>query len=194
MSDHARQPTPQKTIIGRRLLLGAPLGVLAVAAAGWAVMLQRMREGQFDPHSLPSPLIGKTVPDFTLPGLDGAGLTSVALRTIKRPILVNFFASWCLPCLEEAAVLATLANQGLPIWGIAYKDSPAATRNFLAENGNPYARIAMDQPGRVAIDWGVYGVPETYVIAAGGIVRWRYAGPLTDRVVRRDLMPLVSLS
>jgi cytochrome c biogenesis protein CcmG/thiol:disulfide interchange protein DsbE len=132
------------------------------------------------------------VPDFTLPGLAGAGFTGAELQTPKQPMLVNFFASWCVPCLQEAGVLGEIAKEGLPIWGIAYKDAPAATRAFLAQNGNPYARIAMDRPGRVAINWGVYGVPETYFIDGGGIVRWRYAGALTDAVVQRDLVPLLA--
>jgi cytochrome c biogenesis protein CcmG/thiol:disulfide interchange protein DsbE len=88
-------------------------------------------------------------------------------------------------------MLAALAKTGLPIWGITYKDQVADTRRFLVQNGNPYARIAVDLPGRVAIDWGVYGVPETYLIDAGGIVRWRFAGPLSSAVVSEDLEPLL---
>ena len=178
-------------VLGRRLMLGVPLVVLAAAGGGWAMMLARMRQGEFDPHSLPSQLIGRKVPDFDLPGLDGAGFTGADLQTPKQPMLVNFFASWCVPCLQESAVLAEIVKQGLPIWGITYKDAPGATRAFLAQNGNPYARIAVDRPGRVAINWGVYGVPETYFIDARGIVRWRYAGALTDAVVQRDVVPLL---
>ncbi|WP_284946226.1 DsbE family thiol:disulfide interchange protein [Acidisoma cladoniae] len=177
-------------MIGRRLLLGAPLGILAVAAGGWAVMLNRMRNGEFDPHTLPSQLIGHQVPDFSLPGLSGAGITGADLQKPQQPMLVNFFASWCVPCVQESTVLAEVAKQGLPIWGITYKDKPSATQAFLARQGNPYARIAVDLPGRVAIDWGVYGVPETYFIDGAGIVRWRYAGALTDQVLQRDLLPL----
>jgi cytochrome c biogenesis protein CcmG/thiol:disulfide interchange protein DsbE len=177
--------------VGRRLLLGAPLVVLAAAAGSWGVMLERMRKGEFDPHSLPSQLIGKKVPDFNLPGLDGPGFTGADLQGPKGPMLVNFFASWCVPCMQEAGVLAEIAKQGLAVWGITYKDAPDATRAFLARNGNPYARIAIDRPGRVAINWGVYGVPETYFIDGGGIVRWRYAGALTDSVVQRDIVPLL---
>jgi cytochrome c biogenesis protein CcmG/thiol:disulfide interchange protein DsbE len=179
-------------VIGRRLLLGVPLVVLAAAGGGWAMMLARMQQGEFDPHSLPSQLIGKKVPDFDLPGLDGAGFTGADLQNPRQPMLVNFFASWCVPCMEEAGVLKEIARQGLPVWGITYKDAPDATQAFLAKNGNPYARIAMDRPGRVAINWGVYGVPETYFIDGGGIVRWRYAGALTDDVVQRDLVPLLA--
>ncbi len=178
-------------VIGRRLMLGVPLVVLAAAAGGWALMLKRMEQGEFDPHSLPSQLIGKKVPDFDLPGLSGAGFTGADLQNPRQPMLVNFFASWCVPCMQEAGVLGEIAKQGLPIWGITYKDAPAATQAFLAQNGNPYARIAVDRPGWVAINWGVYGVPETYFIDGGGIVRWRYAGALIDTVVQRDIVPLL---
>ena len=179
-------------VIGRRMMLGVPLVVLAAAGGGWGLMLAKMQKGEFDPHSLPSQLIGKKVPDFDLPGLGGGpGFKGADLQNPKQPLLVNFFASWCVPCMQEAGVLAEIAKQGLPVWGITYKDAPAATQAFLAQNGNPYARIAMDRPGRVAINWGVYGVPETYFIDGGGIVRWRYAGALTDAVVQRDIVPLL---
>lgn len=180
------------TLARRRLLLALPLAGLGLTAAGWALMLRRMAHGNFDPHSLPSPLIGRKVPDFVLPGLDGgAGMTGAELQNPGQAMLVNFFASWCAPCLEEAGILGRLAKTGLPIWGITYKDQTGDTRRFLAQNGNPYARIAVDHPGRVAIDWGVYGVPETYFIDAAGVVRWRYAGPLTEGVVAGDLAPLL---
>lgn len=187
-----RQETPQTSIIRRRLILGLPLLGLGVVGGGFALMLRRMTEGKFDPHALPSPLIGRRVPDFTLPGLQGGSMTGAELQHPTGVMLVNFFASWCVPCLEEAATLATLAGTGLPIWGIAYKDNPADIRRFLAQNGNPYARVALDQPGRVAIDWGVYGVPETYLIDARGIVRWRYAGALTPAVINGELRPLLA--
>lgn len=191
MSDIPHQPIPQKAIIGRRLMLGVPLVVLAAAGGGWAMMLARMQKGEFDPHSLPSQLIGKRVPDFALPGLDGPGFNGADLQNPRQPMLVNFFASWCVPCVQEAGVLGEIARQGLPIWGITYKDAPDATRAFLKRNGNAYARVAIDRPGRVAINWGVYGVPETYFIDGEGIVRWRYAGALTDAVVQRDIVPLL---
>jgi cytochrome c biogenesis protein CcmG/thiol:disulfide interchange protein DsbE len=192
MSGETHQPAPRKSIIGRRLALALPLAGLAVMGGGFALMLRRMGQGNFDPHALPSQLIGKRVPDFTLPGLDGGlGITGAELQHPKGVMLVNFFASWCEPCLEEMGVLAGLAQAGLTLWGIGYKDSPTAVRRFLADAGNPFARVALDQPGRVAINWGVYGVPETYLIDAGGIVRWRYAGPLTPDVLADDLRPLL---
>lgn len=193
MSDLAPQQDHQKSLIGRRLMLAAPLGALALMGGGFAFMLRRMGQGNFDPHALPSQLIGRRVPDFTLPGLDGGpGITGAALQHPPGVMLVNFFASWCEPCLEEMGILAGLARAGLTLWGIGYKDSPANIRGFLGRTGNPFQRVALDQPGRVAINWGVYGVPETYLIDAGGIVRWRYAGPLSPGVVLRELEPLLN--
>ena len=105
------------------------------------------------------------------------------MRAAGKPVLVNFFASWCIPCVQEAPVLMGLKQQGVPIWGIAYKDTAEAAAGFLVRHGDPYARLARDEPGRVAIDFGLYGVPETYLIDRAGIVRWRWAGGLSDDVV-----------
>ena len=101
----------------------------------------------------------------------------------KKPVVINFFASWCVPCVEEAATLMALRQRGVPVWGIAYKDKDPQTALYLSRHGNPYARLAHDNEGRVAIDWGVTGVPETYLIDAQGIVRWRFVGPLPDEAV-----------
>ncbi len=176
----------------RRLLLLAPLGVAALGGAAFYTLLGRMKQGTYDPHSLPSMLIGKRLPNFDLPG-GGAfqGFTSAEVEAAGRAVLVNFFASWCVPCVEEASVLMALKALGVPVYGIAYKDKVDATAYFLSQNGNPYVRIGRDEPGRVAIDFGLYGVPETYLVDAGGIVRWRWAGALTDDVVREGLMPLL---
>lgn len=179
--------------MNRRLLLLAPLVVAGAAGAGAWTILARMRQRRFDPHDVPSQLIGKSAPDFAaMPPLDpaGPGFGSPDLR-IGRPLLVNFFASWCVPCIIEAPALMTLSREGVPIWGVAYKDKPDAARTFLARHGNPYARIAMDQPGRVAIDWGVYGVPETYLLDRDGIVRWRQAGPVTPEILDEQLRPML---
>jgi cytochrome c biogenesis protein CcmG/thiol:disulfide interchange protein DsbE len=151
-----------------------------------------MKEGTFDPRGLPSQLIGQKVPQFDLPPLGrGKGISSADLASPGRPILVNFFASWCVPCVEEAAELMKLSKQGIPIWGIAYKDAADAAQAFLKQHGDPYGRLAADAPGRVAIDWGVYGVPETYFIDKKGYVRWRWAGALTDDVVQQQVRPLL---
>ncbi len=153
-----------------------------------------MSEGRFDPHDVPSQLIGRKVPAFaSLPPLEpgASGFGSAELAAPGRPMLVNFFASWCVPCVIEAPTLSALAREGVPIWGVAYKDKPDATRAFLRRNGDPYARVAVDEPGRVAIDWGVYGVPETYLLDREGVVRWRQAGPVTDDVLETQLRPLL---
>jgi cytochrome c biogenesis protein CcmG/thiol:disulfide interchange protein DsbE len=178
--------------MNRRLLLLAPFAATVVAGAGFLAMLWKEEEGKFDPRGVPSMLIGKHVPPFTLPGdansPDG-GFADTDLA--GKPIVVNFFASWCVPCIVEAPVLMQLKRAGVPIYGIAYKDTPAATATFLTERGNPYARIARDDPGRVAIDWGVTGVPETYLIDPTGVVRWRYIGAMTADAFTDELQPLL---
>jgi len=185
-------PTAQPS---RRLLLIAPLALAGLGGVAAWTLLSRMRQGIYDPRGLPSMLIGKKLPSFDLPGAarpgGGAfqGFSSVEIRAAHRPVLVNFFASWCIPCVEEAPVLMQLKADGVPIYGIAYKDR--RTANFLNQNGNPYTRVGSDEPGRVAIEFGLYGVPETYVVDADGIVRFRWSGALTDDVVRGSLSPLL---
>ena len=175
----------------RRMLFGAPLAVAVAGGAGFYTILRRMQSDQYDPHALPSPLIGKRPPAFTLPGINGAaGFSNADLLAPPKPILVNWFASWCAPCQEEAPMLQTLAASGIPIWGIAYEDQPEDLTAYLQKYGNPYARIATDVSGLTAINWGVYGVPETYFIDKTGIVRLRYAGALTGEVVQTRLKPL----
>lgn len=183
-----------ETLRRRRLLLLAPLGIAASGGAGFWALLNRMQAGTYDPSGVPSMLIGRKLPAFALPGGSGpsdSGFSSAEVLAAGRPVLINFFASWCLPCVAEAPVLARLRQGGTAIWGIAYKDQPDATAAFLERNGNPYARLARDAPGRVAIDFGVYGVPETFLVDRLGIVRWRYAGPLGEAVVAQQLDPLL---
>lgn len=176
----------------RRALLLAPFGVALVAGAGFWTVLGRMRAGRFDPREVPSQLIGRPVPEFTLPSQDpGQGFGHADLATSGRPVLVNFFASWCVPCVVEHPELMTLSRGGLPVWGIAYKDTVPAAAGFLARHGNPFSRIARDAPGQVAIDWGVYGVPESFLIDGRGVVQWRMAGPLTPQVVAEQLRPML---
>jgi len=198
MTDTMAQPAPQSAAesavqsgrLRRRLLLAVPLVVLAGGGAAFYAMLQGMRSGSFDPRGIPSPLIGHPIPDFALPALPPAqGFSSADVREAVRdgPLLINFFASWCVPCVVEAPVLMGLKTRGVRIWGVSYKDKPEASTEFLARRGDPYQRVAQDAPGRVAIDFGLYGVPETYFIDKSGIVRWRWAGPLTDDVVQEQL-------
>lgn len=180
------------TLARRRVLLSLPLALTALGGVGFYEILRRMRAGDYNPHSLPSPLIGHPPPAFNLPGLAGwPGVSSLALRALTAPLLVNWFASWCAPCQQEMRRLHELSAAGLCIWGIAYEDQPAAVQRFLQNFGNPYQRLGMDQSGLSAINWGVYGVPETYLIDKTGIVRWRYAGPLTKTVTQQQLTPLL---
>ena len=173
------------TNLSRRLMLLGPLGIVAIGGAGLFAMLEGMKKGRFDPRAVPSALVGRPVPVFELAGLRSSELTT------GRPILLNFFASWCVPCIAEADTLLALQKGGVEIFGIAYKDQPEATQAFLARNGNPYRIVAADS-GSVAIDFGLYGVPETYAIDKGGIIRARWAGEITADIVRNELVPLLS--
>lgn len=167
----------------------APLGVTVAAGAGFWAMLAGMGSGRFDPHDIHTPSAGRGVPDFDLPAqAPGAGFSSSLLAAQTRPVLVNFFASWCIPCVLEAQTLSSLAAM-LPIWGIAYKDAPENARGFVTHTATPYARVASDRAGLVAIDWGVSGVPESFLVAPGGVIRWHLAGPLTDDTIRTGLRP-----
>lgn len=185
---------PSNAMSRRRLLMLAPLGVAAAAGVAFWSMLERMEQGTFDPHGVSNPLIGHAVPDFALPGLAPAeGFSGAELReaAATRPVLVNFFASWCVPCVEEVEVLAGLHARGLPIWGVAYKDKPELAAGFVARGGSPYSRIGLDLPGQVAIDWGVTAVPESYVIGRDGIVQWRWVGPFDPQIVSLQLDPVL---
>jgi cytochrome c biogenesis protein CcmG/thiol:disulfide interchange protein DsbE len=176
----------------RRLLFGVPLVIAVGGGDAFYILLRRMQAQNYDPHALPSPLIGKRPPPFALPGAAGMqGFANTDIAAPAKPMLVNWFASWCVPCAEEAAMLDALALKGLSIWGIAYEDDAHGIAQYLSSNGNPYQRIAADAQGTTAINWGVYGVPETYFIDRAGIVRWRYAGALTQDVVSAHLDPLL---
>jgi cytochrome c biogenesis protein CcmG, thiol:disulfide interchange protein DsbE len=184
------------TLTRRRLLMLGPLAVAAGAGGAAAVLLLRMQEGRYDPHALPSILVGKRLPAFTLPGQPpSSGFSASEISAQGQPAVVNFFASWCVPCAQEAPALAALRNAGVRLWGIAYKDKPDATARFLDRYGDPYVRVARDEAGTVGIDFGLYGVPESFVVDGAGVVRWRLAGGLSTDSVRQDLLPrLRSLS
>lgn len=176
----------------RYVLLAAPLGLFAAAGFAFKKMLDRMEDGRFDPHAINNPLVGKPIPEFSLEGLGGKpGFSSADLRAAAavKPVLVNFFASWCIPCAAEADILGALAADGCVFWGVAYEDKPEAAQGFLDKYGNPYARLARDASGRVSIDWGLYGVPETFLIGKDGRIAWHYAGPLADEIVTGQLRP-----
>ncbi len=184
------------TLTRRRLLLLGPLAIAAGAGGAAAALLMRMQEGRYDPHALPSMLVGKKLPSFALPGQPpSAGFSAAEITAQGQPAVVNFFASWCVPCAQEAPALASLQQAGVRLWGIAYKDTPDATTRFLDRYGDPYVRVARDQAGTVGIDFGLYGVPESFVVDGAGVVRWRWTGGLSADSVRQDLLPrLRSLS
>jgi cytochrome c biogenesis protein CcmG/thiol:disulfide interchange protein DsbE len=167
----------------KRLLYALPLLLFAVVVGYFLIGLGR------DPATLPSALIDKPAPDFALPPLgDGPGLATADLE--GRVTLVNFFASWCVPCRSEHPMLMRIGKSAHLV-GIAYKDKPEDSRRFLGELGNPYARVAVDRDGRTAIDFGVYGVPETYVVDRSGKIRLRFVGPLTQKAWDEEVAPLV---
>jgi cytochrome c biogenesis protein CcmG, thiol:disulfide interchange protein DsbE len=170
-----------------RLFALVPLlaAVGLVIGLAWPIL-----EGR-NPQKLPSVLLDKPVPAFDLPALEPGepGLASGDLK--GKPVLVNVFASWCAPCRSEIPRLAGMAADGVTVYGLAYKDDPAATRQFLATLGNPYSRVGVDRNGRTAIEFGVYGVPETYVVDANGVIRHRHVGEVTDRVADETLIPLL---
>ncbi len=144
-----------------------------------------------DPKALPSMLIDRPLPQFALPGLaaSDAGLATAALN--GRPGLLNIFASWCAACPQEHPVLTRIAAEGYPVYGIAWKDKPADAIAWLERYGNPYAAVGADLAGRVAIDLGVTGAPETFIVDKAGRVRFKQIGPISPEVWEGQLKPLL---
>jgi len=145
-----------------------------------------------DPQVLPSALIGKPVPQFSLLPVKGRSLGLAAANLSGEVSLVNAFASWCAACREEHPVLIQMATQRvILIHGIDYEDKPDDAARWLDTMGDPYTRTGADLDGRVAIDWGVYGVPETYVIDRQGRIAFKQVGPITPEILRQQILPLV---
>ncbi|WP_343714162.1 DsbE family thiol:disulfide interchange protein [Inquilinus sp.] len=173
----------------RRLLFLLPLLLLVVLAVGVGT---KLLSGS-DPQALPSALIDKPLPTFDLAALPGRsdGLSTSDFGS--QPMLLNVFASWCVPCLAEHPVITKLGREdGIPVLAINYKDKPEDALAWLRRNGDPYRRIGADVEGRTAIDLGVYGVPETFVIDKAGRIRYRHPGPLTPDIVDREIRPLLA--
>jgi cytochrome c biogenesis protein CcmG/thiol:disulfide interchange protein DsbE len=166
----------------KRLVALLPLAVLvllAVLFAGYA--LKR------DPNVQPKALVGKPVPALSLPALETGQPEPVHASGVAAPYLVNFFASWCAPCEVEHPMLMDLKTQGVAVVGIAYKDAPANTEAFLGRLGDPFSRRLVDRDGRAGLEFGVTGVPETYLVGANGVILAKHTGPLTADSVR-DLL------
>lgn len=170
----------------RGLLFILPALGFAALAAEFARGLRR------DPAEVPSALIGKPVPIFSLPPVQGRrlGLSSANFR--GEVSLVNAFASWCYACRAEHPLLMALAaEKTVPIHGLNYKDAPEDAARWLDSFGDPYTRTGADRDGRVAIDWGVYGVPETYVVGADGRIAHKHVGALSEQAIQITILPLV---
>jgi len=180
--------TPEVEQSPRKLSVLALLPVAIFAAVGAAFYW-----GLFNNDgNLPSPLIGKAIPEFVLPPIEGRtdGLSSGDL--MGKVSIVNVWASWCVPCRVEMPLLNELAARDeVAIFGINYNDRPRAALDFLTELGDPYTRIGADSKGRVSIDWGVYGLPETFVIDAKGKIAYKHIGAFNRRSLEEDILPVV---
>lgn len=189
-------PLPASEKRGKsRIRLGVFLPLILFAAL---IGLFYFRLYAGDPSTLPSTLIGRDAPDFALPPLDalrhadGSAVPGLARKDLGggHVTVLNVFASWCAPCRDEHPLLEKLAAmQRVRVVGIAYKDEPKNTLSFLSELGNPYSAVGVDQKGRTAIDWGVYGVPETFVIGRDGRIAYKHIGPLTEASFTDVLLP-----
>jgi cytochrome c biogenesis protein CcmG/thiol:disulfide interchange protein DsbE len=165
---------------------------LVVFAGLAAIFFIQLRSGE-DSSFVPSVLIGREAPATNLPPLAGSDLPGLASADFKGHVtLVNVWASWCAPCREEQPLLMKLkGDPRFRLTGLNYKDKPENALRFLGEMGNPFAAIGVDQNGRTAIDWGVYGVPETYLVGKDGRILYKHVGPFTEQSITGELMPAV---
>ena len=147
---------------------------------------------RLDPREVPSPLIGKPAPAFELPQLAAPDKTFSQKEMAGKVWIMNVWASWCPPCLVEHPVISQLAKSDIaPVIGLNYKDTREDALPWLARNGNPFQLTVFDASGRIGIDYGVYGVPETYVIDRQGVIRYKHIGPVTPEVADKKIAPLV---
>ena len=163
-----------------------PFGLFALLGVFLYVGLHR------DPSYVPSPLIGKPAPEFTLPSLQDPAYPVSSKDLAGRPWVLNVWGTWCAGCRQEHPVLLQIARStSVPIIGLDWKDDATEAQRWLAELGNPYAAVAFDSEGRVAIDWGVYGAPETFLIGADGKVLYKHIAPMTLEVWAREFEPRI---
>ena len=144
-----------------------------------------------NPREVPSPLIGKPAPEFSLPELKDTSRQLSHSDFLGKVSLLNVWATWCVSCRAEHPLLMQLARQGVTIYGLDYKDNREDAKRWLQRFGDPYVANAFDADGRVGIDWGVYGTPETFVIDQDGIIRHKHIGPLTEEAIQREILPLI---
>lgn len=184
------KPAPRKS----RLRMFTPLALFVGLAGLFFVGLY-----SGDPSKLPSALIGKPVPEFTLPPLEGLKETGRQVPgfshgdlTKGEIKLINVWASWCIPCHAEHPFLTVLKEKsGAKLYGLNYKDTTSAARRFLGRYGNPFAAVGVDSNGRTAINWGVYGVPETFIVDGNGRIVYKHVGPIDNRVIAERLLPAI---
>jgi cytochrome c biogenesis protein CcmG, thiol:disulfide interchange protein DsbE len=194
MADETQAPSEQpKRGASRFVLALLPLAVFAVIAGTAAKMLYDQDVNGKDISTIPSALIGTKAPSLDLPPLDGSDRPALTDAAIKGKLtLVNVFASWCVPCRQEHPILMQLANdQRLNVVAINYKDKTDNALRFLGELGNPFAAIGVDPKGQAAIDWGVYGIPESYLVAADGTIVYKRVGPFDDLSLKEGLFPAI---
>ncbi|GAB4346070.1 MAG: DsbE family thiol:disulfide interchange protein [Gammaproteobacteria bacterium] len=169
-----------------------PLAVFVVLFGLFGVALLKMQSGEYNPREIPSVLIDKPAPPFTLSALSDPGKTVTVADLSKEVSLFNVWASWCVACRQEHPVLNAIAQQGtVPIYGLNYKDTRPAAQEWLARLGNPYVESAFDEKGRVGIDWGVYGVPETFIVDKRGMIRYKHIGPVSAEDWEKKLLPMI---
>ena len=145
-----------------------------------------------DPKEVPSPLIGKVAPDFALPLLNNSETRFANSDMVGKVWLLNVFASWCGPCLDEHPIIVNFARSNtVPVLGFNYKDRPQAAAQWLDRHGDPYSQVVLDIDGRIGLDYGVYGVPETFLIDREGFIRYKKIGPLTQLDISEDILPLI---
>jgi len=173
----------------RRLTTFLPVAIFVVLVGFLAYRLELINQGNM-PNMIPSVMINRPVPTFALPSLIQGRPDVVSKELIGHVTLIDVFASWCVPCRIEHPYLADIKKAGIFLVGINYKDQPEQAKAWLTKLGNPYDEIASDYEGRVGIDFGVYGVPESYLIDKQGVIRFKQTGPLTPEDIDHTLLPL----
>ncbi len=168
------------------------LPLIAFAALALLLGVGVMMNSGKDTSAIPSPLVGKMAPDFALPVLDEPERIITRDSLLGEPYLLNVWGSWCPACRDEHPVITELAESGrIRVIGYDYKDEADDARRWLQQFGNPYALVIADVEGRAALDWGIYGAPETFLVDAQGYIRWKFVGPLTPEVVQGQLLPVL---
>lgn len=174
------------------------MNVRLLPLAGFVLVLALLGFGIYygqrhDPREVPSPLIGKAAPQFSLPLLDDPAKQFGSTDLAGQPYLLNVFASWCFACRDEHPILMSDGKRlGIKLVGFNYKDEPADAKRWLAQFGNPYDVIVADYPGNIAIDFGVTGAPETFLVDAQGVIRYKYISPITPEIIATELLPRIA--